>query len=77
MHTLSSLPLEIRYIVWEYTWPPPMVIEPMFHRHDNEEDDSSDDEEEPDDSQRVIILHPVGSLSTFSENSLHIRGLTT
>jgi hypothetical protein len=54
-----------------------MVIEPMFHRHDNGEDDSSDDEEEPDDSQRVIILHPVGSLSTFSENSLHIRGLTT
>jgi 2EXR family len=80
-YALSSLPLEIRYIVWEYTWPSPMVIEPIFYRYRNGEDDSSDeeddssDEEESDDGQRVIILHQLGPLSTFSGNSDNIKEL--
>jgi hypothetical protein len=80
----NSLPIEIRYMVWEYTWPSPVVIEPIFYRRDNGEDDSSNEDEESDDEesnesnddQSVIILHPVGSLSTFSNNTLRIKGLS-
>lgn len=32
----NSLPLEIRYMVWEYTWPSPVVIEPFFYRRDTD-----------------------------------------
>lgn len=82
-YALSSLPLEIRYLVWEYTWPPPTVIEPIFYRYDNGADDSSDSEEssdsdeDSDNGQHIIILHPLGSLSSFFDNSLRVKGLTS
>lgn len=72
-------------MVWEFTWPSPEVVEPIFYRYDNREDDSSDDEESSDeedneegdnDYQPVIILHPVGSLLTFPDNSDCIKGLS-
>ncbi|KAJ5120555.1 uncharacterized protein N7515_009943 [Penicillium bovifimosum] len=38
-HHFPSLPIEIRLMVWEYTWPPPRVIEAVFFEVGFDDDD--------------------------------------
>lgn len=61
-HQFPSLPVEIRLMVWEYTWPMPRVIEAVsFEVFDD------------DDYEEFTILRPVGSISKFLNHRFEWR----
>ena len=61
-HRFPSLPVEIRLMVWEYTWPMPRVIEAVsFEVFDD------------DDYEEFTILRPAGSVSKFSNHRFEWR----
>ncbi|KAF5014959.1 hypothetical protein F66182_13874 [Fusarium sp. NRRL 66182] len=83
---LQSLPLEVRLMIWEHTWPAAQVVEAASHEKfgdndrddDNDSDDNDDnDDDDDDDYHDFTIFRPLGSLDTLLQSDFTSRPVET
>ncbi|KAH8598430.1 hypothetical protein B0O99DRAFT_615115 [Bisporella sp. PMI_857] len=72
-YQFSKLTIEIRLMIWEYTWPEPRLIEASLFDNPEAQAEMEGQEEETEEPFEIVNLRFAGSLSTMLKEDLGSR----